>query len=242
MRSYTDITQNYLSELEKRKALCQEELSEIDIAITNCKNLVDGNIITTAPVVKTKIRKKPKKITEKMIRDAIIHISKNPVDRRNRFPVDEGFFTQSHINDYLEITHHNVVTKRILDKFVDKKILESKSYKRGTQYRYIPHTEISRAIDTQISTEPKLAEDSNRYANGEPVPGTGKQSLHARDKDVEKMLRSAESQGYKVERLGSDHLRVRNGSGKGATISTTASSSRLVPNVKADLRRIGVNV
>jgi hypothetical protein len=232
--NYTQLTQNYLAELEKRKVLCQEEIEELNVAITSARSLL-GVKLAEKPRNVPKESKKTKKITERMVRDAVIYISKNPVDRKNRFPVEEGFFTQSHINEFMGVFRYNPSVKAILDKMVSKGILETRKYKNGLQYRYIkPDAATSVAVK-----EVKKYKQENR---SQPIPRTGNNYHTIRNKDIEKAIKSAESQGFIISRLGSDHIRVSK-EGKFTTISTTgADKARGVENTRAALKRIGVEL
>jgi hypothetical protein len=237
MTNYDQITKNYIKELEARKKQCEEELSKLDVAIISLSNIIIKAKSSSVSKKQTKRRSRPKKITESMVRDAVIYITKNPVDRKNRFPVDEGFFTQTHIREFLELTRYSQEIKTFLEKMVGNGILESRDYKNGKQYRYIkPENTVLPGTLLSPSSLKK-----STYA--EPVPGTGNRYHTIRNIDVKKMVKTAQEQGFIVERNGSDHLVVIGGDGKRISISTTgADKARYVENTKADLKRIGVQL
>lgn len=237
--STNQILNKSLSELRKKQASLFKEIENISTAISSIEN-----ILTPAPEkvgsTKTKNirRHSSPKITEKSVREAILNIVNNPPIGNQRFKPLPGFFTSKYIYDELGLKSNYENLQPILDKFVEKKMLESKPYKRGRQYRYIHPTETGpgsqfEKIKNNIS---KLSSEKTSA----PIPGTGKNGITLRNKDVEKMVSLAKAQGFAVERLGSDHLRISK-NGKIATISTTgADKARYVENCKADLKRIGV--
>lgn len=247
--SYNTIIQKSIEELRTQKSSYEKEVFRLDSAICTLEDLISkDNIIES---VKKEVRKPQRKtrgngyanrgkITEDSVRDAIIELIKNPpptLARAHR--LESGCITSSQIAKVLEVSESRKI-RDILIKFENKGMLESRAYKRGKQYKYVhPYNALTKDINFLIS--PVVQRE---IAQSVPIPGTGKNNAVIRNKDVEKMVAQAKSEGFTVERLGSDHLRIsKNGTGKMATISATGrDKARYVENVKSDLRRIGVNI
>lgn len=249
MNSSKTIIEKSISELKNQKISCENEVMSLDSAICTLENLISKYIIVEN--VKAEIRRPQRKtrrnsyanrgkITEDSVRDAIIELIKNPppiLARAHR--LESGCVTSSQIAKVLGVSESRKI-REILVKFENKGMLESRAYKRGKQYRYVAPVD---TIGKDIYYRPP-PEIQQKIAQSVPIPGTGKNNTVIRNKDVEKMVAQAKSEGFSVERLGSDHLRIsKNGTGKMATISATGrDKARYVENVRSDLKRIGVNV
>ena len=59
------------------------------------------------------------------------------------------------------------------------------------------------------------------------------------DKDLRKIAKALEDQGFEVNRLKSGHLEVRLNGRRVATFSSTPSDRRSLKNSLADVRRVG---
>lgn len=253
MSSSKIIIEKSISELRKQKISYEKEVISLDSAICTLENLISKtNIVENVKyqvdeeIKNKKLQRKNRgngyanrgKITEDSVRDAIIKLIKNPLaEFGHHHKLANGFFTSSQIAQMLGVTENRRI-RDILKKFYEKGMLETKPYKRGFQYRYI---DINHLPSYKIP-DPLLGQQ--KIARSVPIPGTGKNNTVIRNKDVEKMVAQAKSEGFSVERLGSDHLRIsRNGTGRIATISATGrDKARYVENVRSDLKRIGVNV
>lgn len=267
MNNSQEILRNSLNELKSQRDKAQKEVLQYDSAITRLEGvLIDIGEITPAQILaeKPKVAKQPKektrkqqryyssKITENSVRDAIIELTKNPPEPyKGIFKLKEGFFTSVSVADIIGIhKSESSAIKIILEKFVDKGILEYDKYKNGRQYRYIPPAETGpgdAAIAQSKLNIPGIsagfaADSGIRTSRGNTIPGIGVSKIHTRDKDVQKLIRVAEQQGYLAEVKGSNHILVSDGNGRSTTISATSNSSRLLDKVRTDLRNIGVKV
>jgi hypothetical protein len=249
MNSSKVIIEKSISELKTQKISCEKEVISLDSAICTLENLISkNNIVENVKREIEKPRRKTRrnghanrgKITEDSVRDAIIELVKNPpAELSGPNKLDKGFFTISQVAAVMGCTPQSKI-KQYLVSFYTKGMLEKKKFLTGYQYRYItPVESIGKSINFKIN--PTIEQ---KIAQSVPIPGTGKNNIVIRNKDVEKMVAQAKAEGFNIERLGSDHLRIsKNGIGKMATISATGrDKARYVENVKSDLRRIGVNV
>lgn len=243
--STNTILNKSLIELRKKSAFLFNEIEEIGITIKSIENLLSVGAQSEAtknrhPKKKRKSRQKSK-ISETTIRDSIIDIYKNPRVEDRHFPLNTGFFTTTTIKENLNLSDGAPVVriKEVLENFENKGILESKKYKTGKQYRYIPPATTGPGKEFEQS---KAITSPTNISMSNPIPGTGKNGLTLRNKDIEKLVNKAVSEGFTAERLGSDHLRISK-SGMIATISTTGTDkARYVENCRSDLKRIGVQV
>lgn len=243
--STNTILNKSIVELRKKSASLFKEIEDIGNAIKSIENLLleepQAHTIKNKPSEKKKKSRYKSKISEISIRDSIIDIYKNPLVENRRFPLDVGFFTSTTIKENLNVSDGAPVMriKEVLENFENKGILESKKYKTGKQYRYIPPAVTGPGKEFEHS---KVVAESDNISAVPPVPGTGKNGLTLRNKDIEKLVNKAVSEGFTAERLGSDHLRISK-NGKIATISTTgADKARYVENCRSDLKRIGVQI
>lgn len=249
MNSSKTIIEKSIGELNIQKISCEKEVISLDSAICTLENFISKYIIVEN--VKAEIRKPQRKtrrngyanrgkITEDSVRDAIIELVKNPpAELSGPNKLDKGFFTISQVASVMGCTPQTKI-KQYLVSFCVKGMLEKKKFLTGYQYKYI-FPEKDYMITGRDIVDGNY---SQRIAQSDPIPGTGKNNTVIRNKDVEKMVAQAKSEGFSVERLGSDHLRIsKNGTGRIATISATGrDKARYVENVRSDLKRIGVNV
>lgn len=233
-----------LNELRDKRDECEAELRSIDGAITSLEGILldmGEKADKTKPIefVATGIptKKRPKRVSEKDIRDAVIRVGKNP-PIAGHF-LEDGFFTISHICSELLVHKTNQAVRKALKKFANKGMLETKPYKNGEQYRYLDPatTGPGRAAKIDISTP--ISTGVTRPIS-DPVPGTSNKQVHTSDKDVEQFLRSAQRQGYTVTHMGSGHKKVSNGSGPSIVVSGTHTGSAAI--VKKELKGIGVSL
>lgn len=232
---YTDIIKNTIRDLKIRRDVLNNEIIKIDLAINKFDLItiddsvnfpLDSKNFDNKPI--TVIRNKPaKKVTEQQVRDAIIYMYKN-----KNFPIDQEYFSNRTITKHLGISSYNKTIKNILDKFVEKGMLESKPYKKGVQYKYLsPESE-------KINN--KKSDNVINYKN--PVPGINNNKFNSRNKDIEYIVRETEKRGFKNERTGSDHVRIYNNTGQFVTLSTTGNKSHEVLRLRRQLSKIGIIV
>jgi hypothetical protein len=241
MKNSKEILTRTLEELGSKLLESQRQSDEYEDAIFKVKTLIgsfENDQQSTSPKVKSKRKSaRVKRITENMVRDAIIELVKNPYPTPDRS--ETGFFSRQHIGKILEINPTNATISIILEKFESKGILESKPYKSGKQYRYIPPAQTGPGAASNTTIESSAESTAKR----ESIPGINNGNIHIRDKDVEKMVREAKRQGFIVEHRGSDHIRVANPkNNKGTTISATSNRSRHPTRVRASLVDIGVSL
>lgn len=241
MNSSKAIIEKSISELKIQKISCEKEVISLDSAICTLENLISKNIIVEnvkAEIKKTqrKTRRNRGKITEDSVRNAIIELIKNPPQTlAGAHRLESGCVTSSQIAKVLGVSENRAI-REFLIKLENKGMLESRTYKRGKQYKYVhPYNILNKDINFLIGPA-----EQRKIAQSVPISGIGKNNIAIRNKDVEKMVAQAKSEGFNVERVGLDYLRIsKNGTGKIATISTTG---RYVENVRSELKRIGVSV
>lgn len=245
--STNQILNKSIKELRSKKNGLELEILSLNLTISNIENLIteDNRSIVNKKDKKTKKKSKSNRralITENSVRDGIIEWVKNPINVNNSgmHGCAPGYFTSSNIANVIGVSKSSGSTiSKFLEKFELKGIVESKVYKNGKQYKYISPTVTGPGKEFEQSKA--IAPPTNISASA-PIPGTGKNGLTLRNKDIEKLVNKAVSEGFTAERLGSDHLRISK-SGKIATISTTGTDkARYVENCRSDLKRIGVQV
>lgn len=251
--SSNDILNNSLNELKKKRGECSQELRNYELAIINLEKVLieisEGYLAPQAHAgkkprevsAKKRIRKPVYKISETIVRDAIIEITKNSPENYagGSHKMKEGYFTSNHITRIIGCSRTNRRVRELLNKFVAKGMLESIVYKRGYQYRYIPIADAKQEKSSQISSR---GISGSSVKNTIPVPGTGQTKVRTRDKDVGKLIQIAQKQGYRTEIRGSGHIFVTDDNGKSTTISATGNSSNHLDKVARDLINIGVKV
>lgn len=233
MRSTDVILNNSITELYSKRKSLQREIDRIDAAVLSINSILShyNNKIETKTNFKKKSRNS-KKVSEESVRDAIISIIKSPPEGNKTYKPAPGYFTSSYIIDRLGIKFFPVNLLPILEKFVDKGMLESKPYKRGKQYRYIQPINIPIKQLDNIVSKPILSD---------PVSGTGNNANRFRDKDIEKLVNKAKTQGFIISHTGSGHIRVSTSDlKKFATISKTTNKPLHVTVIEAELKKIGV--
>lgn len=249
MNTSATILNKTINDLQARRDLIEQELYNINNTITSIENIVlnedkknsrsSKDIVTVKPVVKKRRRKRNSTnrsiITENSVRDGIIELVKNPPQNFSgaAHKLDSGFFVCSHIANILGVVPNTKINK-IVNKFEENGMLESRTYKNGKQYRYIKPESGTTSLSVPVSYEP------NNVSS--PVPGINNNNIHTRDKDVEKLLRRANAQGFDITRLGSDHIRVSNSKGELITISATGNKRYELTKISSDLQKIGMRI
>lgn len=229
-----------LSELRKKQTLLSKEIENIAIAISSIENVIvpEQAINVKSKVFTNNLYKRRAPLSENQVRDAVIEIAKNTKAYGVR-SVSQGYFTSGSVMKYLDHSFSGTISK-YLNIFESRGMLESKKFRTGKQYKYIPPTVTGPGKEFEQSKA--ITPPANISASA-LIPGTGKNGLTLRNKDIEKLVNKAVSEGFTAERLGSDYLRIISKSGKVATISTTGTDKAMyVENCRSDLKRIGVQV
>lgn len=240
-----------LNDVEAKKLQYEEDLNNFDDAIDGIEGILSNSKsaenhseekVVEAPKAKT-ARRKAIKITENEVRDAIIEFVKNPPDEKRYFPTSPGFFTTKTITLMLGLreSRDSQDIKKILEKFEKKEIIESKKYKAGKQYRYIPPDTLSN--ENNIKKSYNVASSAPDAPERSTVPGVNNTRIHVRDKDIEKMLREARKQGFVISRTGSDHIRVSSPDlKKSCTLTGTGNKPYQVTMARTEMQKIGVKI
>ena len=134
--------------------------------------------------------------------------------------------------------------KNYIDKMIAAEMIEIIGYStvgkgRSILYRYIKPTESGPGNPSvPLESYPKTGMSGKRATRSAVI---GPARPRSSNKDLDTMLRSVASQGARLERTASGHIRVITSSGS-IIVPSTPSDSRGIKNARADMRRIGINL
>lgn len=244
--SSTVILNKTIQELHSKREQIEQELYDVNNTITSIEKLMLNAAEVPLPTIKQVKPKKRRKrsrqtsraiITENSVRDAIIDLVKNPAPNfsGSAHELHQGYFVCSQIGKRMGVTPNQKINQ-IVNKFEEKGLLESREYKSGKQYKYIKPVD-SGPIIKNYSAGTVPPEISN------PIPGINNNGITTRDKDIEKLLKTAQNQNFVITRLGSGHIRISTPNLKRSfSVSGTGNKRYELTKVRADLISLGVKL
>lgn len=131
--------------------------------------------------------------------------------------------------------------QRLIDRMTEREIIEFSRVRAlgvgrpARIYSYVPPP----ATSTPQTASSPGAEHGRRFRRAAPAPAATRP--RAGDREVDKLVGAAHSQGFAISRTGSGHLRLSKG-GESVVVPSTPSDHRSVKNARAALRRAGLAV